>query len=148
MANRSYRIFWNAASQEPAGGVAVTADVPASWTEQVDATGAPKFTVPGLGTFSKPAITAVAASGDDDRARLESAIAQQLGADLASASRTDKGGGRVWIVARRASGHTHARLFLPAAAPGVVSASIVLAPDEASKLPEIERAFETIRVGA
>ena len=138
MPTRTYRIFWNVAAQEPPGGVAVTAEIPASWTESVDATGSARFAVPGLGAFSKPAITAIAS------ADLESTIRSQFGDDLARATRSDRGG-RTWIVATRATGHVHARLFAPVPG-GVVIASVLLAPAEASKLPEIERAFGTVRV--
>jgi hypothetical protein len=148
MAKRTYHIIWNVMTKEPAGGVPVTAEIPDAWTAEVDPTGSPSFAVPGLGGFTRPAITAVPATGADDAARIEAVAKLQFGDDLAAARREPRAGGRSWIVSTRASGHVHARMLVPAAAPGVVVASVLLAPAEASRLAEIERVFETVRVTA
>ena len=146
MAVRRYRIFWNLLSKDPPGGVAVTADIPDAWTDDLDPTGSTELTVPGLGMFSKPTITAIAAAGDSDAARVEWALKQNFGDSLASAERVDRDGGRVWAVATRPNGQLLARMIVPAGR-GVVVAGVLLAPAEASKLAEIERVLETIRAG-
>lgn len=142
---RQYTLFWNVMGKPP-GGIRVTADVPASWTETIDGMGSPRFALPG-GGLVEPTIVAIHAPGATADARLAWAIEKQFGADLAAVTRAPRSGGRIWAVHRKPSGHVHARMFLPAPHDSVVMCVAMLPASAAAALAQIEPVFETVRVG-
>jgi hypothetical protein len=122
--------------------VAVEISIPSTWTEEVDTDG-PEFKIPGL-SGGMVSITAIGLSGDTAET-LKKAIALQYGeADEAKdAQRTDLPGGRVWMI-RKERSFQHARVFVPV--PGGVAMGVALVED--AQLPEIKKAFETLKLAS
>jgi hypothetical protein len=145
VAPRTYTLFCDPARTEPPGGVKVTAVVPPEWTEVGDGA-AVRLALPSIGGRG-PVLALLPCHGDDDRARIAWALAQQLGSDLPAAAQLERSGGRLWVVHRRPTGHVHARLYVPAPAiGGFVTAVLALGPAQSAHLPEIEAVLDTVRV--
>lgn len=145
VAVRTYTLHCDAEHTDPPGGVKITMTAPPEWTESTDG-GTIRFAVPAVGGRG-PQLALVRCHGDDDSARLAWVLANQVGSDLPGAVRTERSGGRVWIVHQRPTGHVLARLYVPApAVGGVVSVSLRLGPQHSAHLAEIEPVLETVRV--
>jgi len=147
---RTYTLRWRADADDPPGGVAVRADIPKGWQEEVTPTGGPRYRVEGFGGAGGPAIVMIHAPGADAAAQLAWAIGQQFdAAELGAARREDRPDGRVWIEHRRPPGFVHARMFVPApAVGGVVMASVMLTPTDAERLQELRAFFESVRLAS
>jgi hypothetical protein len=139
---RSYTLYWDAMHRPP-GGVRITTRVPSSWSETITPTGGPDFALAPTGTPTA-SILLIASDVADDRARIDAALAYQF--DGAAVTRAERGDGRIWAVHRRAPGHVHARMFVPAPERSVVVAVALLLARDAGWLAEIEAVFDTIRV--
>ncbi|HEY1017060.1 MAG TPA: hypothetical protein VGE07_30380 [Herpetosiphonaceae bacterium] len=125
--------------------VTVTAEIPGTWTETLDPTGGPSFTVPGNSSqFLIPTIVALHVGDGDDATRLERAMELQYGKGMPDVVSTPLGDGRIWAV-RKETGMIHARMFIPAP-DGVVMAVSMLKPEDEKLLPEIEAVYRTVRV--
>jgi len=140
---REYTLFWTI-SGKPPGGIHVTADIPPSWSETLDAMGSPRFAIPHLRGLN-PSIVAIHAKGEDAAARLDRALAQQFGSDLPAVTRTSLCAG-LWAVHRRSPGHVHARLFLHAPHDSIVMCVAMILGGQSGWLREIEPVFATARV--
>ena len=142
---REYTLFWTITGQPP-GGIQVTVDIPAGWTETIDGMGSPTFTVPDL-PGALIAIVAIHAPGTSAADRLTWALAKQFDADdLPTVERTPRGDGRMWAV-HRPNGRLHARMFLPAPHDSIVIASVMtFTAPTLDPVPQVEPVFETVRV--
>jgi hypothetical protein len=147
---RRYTLRWRADADDPPGGVAVQADVPDGWQEEITPTGGPRFRIEGFGGAGGPAIVMIHAPGDSAKARLDWAIGQQFDvADLGAARREDRADGRVWIEHRRRNGFVHARMFVPApAVGGVVMATVMLSQADAAELDRLRAFFESVHLAS
>jgi len=143
----TFTLYWRADTQEPPGGVRVTASVPTSWKEETGPMG-PKFAVDGLGGPGGPSLVLIHATGTDDATRMSWAINQQYDEkSLGEAKREDKPDGRVWIVHTKGSGMIHARMFVPAPkVEGVVMCVLMLMADQADRLAELQPFCESVQL--
>ena len=126
----------------PTGGdmpVKVTASIPSSW--KVSKNGDDVSFNVGNGE-AIVGLTAIAPNGDAGE-RLTKAIKAQFG-DSANAKREDLPDGRVWV-SETDDKNAHGRMFVPTD-DAVVMGLAVLPPEQASKLPEMRKVFETIKV--
>jgi len=145
VAPRTFQLYCDGERQDPPGGVTITAMVPPEWTEIADGGGV-RFAMPAAGGRGA-AIALVRCHGEDDRERLDWVLAQQFGSDLAASVRTERSGGRLWVVHRRPTGHVHARLYVPAPPiTGMLFAVVVLGPAQSAHLTEIEPVLESVRL--
>jgi hypothetical protein len=145
VAARTFTLFCDPARSDPPGGLMVTATIPPEWTEVADRASL-RLAMPSIGGRG-PVLALLRCRGEDDRARLAWALAQQLGSDLAAATQYERSAGRLWVVHRRPTGHVHARLYVPAAAiGGFATAVLVLGPAQSGHLAEIEAVLDTVRV--
>jgi hypothetical protein len=138
-ATRTYTVFWNAVAQDPPGGIKLTIAVPTAWTEALETSGAPRFTVPGL-SLPGPMVSATWCGGKD--------FAACIGPMMeAGDKRTDLAGGRVWSVQTSPNGGVTARMFVPAPATGsVVMCMVVLPKDLAGQLDAFRPFVDSIVV--
>jgi hypothetical protein len=131
----------NAASHPP---VAVSLDVPPTWTVDDSDPGHTTFEVPGVkrGLVS---LVALLLRGDVEE-RMTDAIEMQYDEDDPGFERTALPGGRVWIQSIE-PGRVHARVFMPFDR-GVVMGVAMLLDGSTERLPEIRAVFETVTVDA
>jgi hypothetical protein len=137
---RTYQLAISADASRPK--VAVSIQLPASWSDAVGADGAPSFTAPGI-TGTVFGIAGVSTDAGEPAARIEKAFKWQYD-DGAGVTRTPLPDGRLW--ASRVEGRiTHARMFVPAPGGVVMGVAMLRAPTEA-QLAEVRAAFETLAV--
>jgi hypothetical protein len=126
----------------PTGGdkpVKVTASIPSSW--KVEKNGDDVSFNVGNGE-AMVGLTAIAPNGDAGE-RLTKAIKANFG-DSANAKREDLSDGRAWV-SETDDKNAHGRMFVPTD-DAVVMGFAMLPPEQASKLPEMRKVFETIKV--
>jgi hypothetical protein len=119
--------------------VKVTASIPSSWKVSKNGDDVSFNVGSGEGIVG---LTAVAPNGDAAE-RLTKAIKANFG-DSANAKREDLSDGRAWV-SETDDKNAHGRMFVPTD-DAVVMGFAMLPAEQASKLPEIRKVFETIKV--
>ncbi len=137
---KQYDVHFTGDKSSPA--IKVTIAAPSGLKEEVNDSGAPTFKPSG--NHFTPNLSVVALSlGQDAAANMEKAISLQYSTD--PVARTDKGEGRIWMSRANDAGYIDARLFVPVPQ-GVLMCVSMLGPDEASRLPEFQKACEEMKV--
>ena len=130
----------------PAGSdkpVKVTAAIPSNWTADASGGDGPSFKVPGVEGGQIVSITAIEPNGGDDAARIGKAIRMQF-EEGPNVKREDLSDGRVWV-SEIDDRNAHARVFIPAGN-AVVMGIVSFKKENESKLPEVRKVLETIKV--
>ncbi|MEZ4399677.1 MAG: hypothetical protein R3B06_06645 [Kofleriaceae bacterium] len=137
----TYELSLSAVAGAPRATVSL--ELPATWTAEVAADGAPTFSAPGLSGL----VFGLSATPTDDvepAARIAQAFKWQY-EDGEGVTREELADGRLWAV--RVEGRiTHARVFVPVDG-GVVMAVAMLREVTPAQLAEIKAAFSSLRAG-
>jgi len=127
----------------PAGGIRISADVPAGWTERLDAGGAPRYDVAGL-TLGGPSIVVFPCNGDRAGC-INLWIENHAGGE--PVTRTPRDGGRVWVTRALGGGGIDARMYVPAFDQDALVVCVAeLGARNKARLGELQQFCESVRV--